>query len=369
MLRRIFALIVKELLALFRDKRSRFVVIGPQLIQLIIFGYAATFDVNRVAYAVYDEENSGTSRDLLARFAGSRVFRSVGRIHSTEELAKVIDREEALLVLHVGRNFSRDILRSPPARMQVIVDGRNSNTAGILLGYVNQVVLDFNASWLAQHGIKPPPAILRPRAWFNPNLESRWFIVPGLTATLTLVVSIMTVGLSVAREREAGTLDQLLVTPMRPWEIVLGKVIPGFLVAMGSVTLIFLAAIFWFRIPFVGNLLALYVGLAFYSLATIGVGLIISSVSRTQQQALLGSFFFLSPAIVLSGFSTPIRNMPEAVQWFTLLNPLRFVLVVVRRTFLEGAGFAEIWPEYIPMALLAFATLLGAWWVFQRRVT
>ncbi len=368
MVRRIFGLIVKELLALFQDKRSRFVVIGPPLIQLIIFGYAATFDVNRVAYAVYDEENSGASRDLLARFEGSRVFRCTGRIHSDKELAKAIDRKQALLVLHVGRNFSRDLFNAPPARLQAIVDGRNSNTAGILLGYVNQIVLDFNAAWLPLHGIKPPPAVLQPRAWFNPNLESRWFIVPGLLATLTLVVSIMTVGLSVAREREAGTLDQLLVTPLRSWEIVLGKVIPGLVVAMGEVTLIFLAAILWFRIPFVGNLLALYVGLAFYSLATIGVGLIISSVSMTQQQALLGSFFFLSPAIVLSGFSTPIRNMPEVVQWLTLLNPLRFALVVVRRVFLEGAGFAEVWPQYIPMALIALATLLAAWWVFQRRV-
>jgi ABC-2 type transport system permease protein len=365
---RIFGLILKELLALFRDKRSRFVVIGPPLIQLIIFGYAATFDVNRIPYASYDEENSGVSRDLLARFEGSRVFRHCGRIHSDDELAKAIDRKEVLLVLHIERNFSRDLFASPPARMQVIVDGRNSNTAGILLGYVGQIVADFNASWLPLHGIKPPPAVLQPRAWFNPNLESRWFIVPGLLGTLTLVVSIMTVGLSVAREREAGTLDQLLVTPMTPSEIVLGKVIPGFLVAMGEVTLILLAAIFWFRIPFVGNLLALYVGLAFYSLATIGVGLIISSVSATQQQALLGSFFFLSPAIVLSGFSTPIRNMPELVQWLTLLNPLRFALVVTRRVFLEGAGFAEVWPQFIPMALIAAGSLLGAWWVFRRRV-
>ncbi|VVM05639.1 Inner membrane transport permease YbhR [Methylacidimicrobium cyclopophantes] len=368
MRQRIFGLIVKELLALFRDKRSRFVVIGPPLIQLIIFGYAATFDVNRVAYAVYDEENSGTSRELLARFEGSRAFRCLGYIHSNGEIAKVIDRKKVLLVIHIGRNFSRNLFASPPARIQVIVDGRNSNTAGILLGYVNQIVEDFNASWLPLHGIKPPAGVLRPRAWYNPNLESRWFIVPGLLATLTLVVSIVTVGLSVAREREIGTLDQLLVTPMRPWEIVLGKVIPGFLVAMGEVTLIFLAAIFWFRIPFVGNLLALYVGLAFFSLAVIGVGLIISSISMTQQQALLGSFFFLSPAIVLSGFSTPLRNMPEVVQWVTLLNPLRFALVVVRRVFLEGAGFAEVWPQYIPMALIASISLLAAWGVFRRRV-
>ncbi|CAB4242893.1 putative transporter subunit: permease component of ABC superfamily [Methylacidimicrobium sp. AP8] len=367
-MRRIFGLIVKELLALFRDKRSRFVVIGPPLIQLIVFGYGATFDVNRIAYVVFDEENSGASRDLLARFEGSRVFRCVGRVHSDEEIVKAIDRKKALLVLHVRRNFSRDLFVSPPARMQAIVDGRNSNTAGILLGYVNQIVLDFNADWLRSHGMRPPPAVLQPRAWFNPNLESRWFIVPGLLGTLTLVVSIMTVGLSVAREREAGTLDQLLVTPMTPLEIVLGKVIPGFLVAMGELTLILLTAILWFRIPFVGNLLALYVGLAFYSLATIGVGLIISSISMTQQQALLGSFFFLSPAIVLSGFSTPIRNMPELVQWLTLLNPLRYALVVTRRVFLEGAGFGEVWPQFLPMVLIAAATLLGAWWVFRRRV-
>jgi ABC-2 type transport system permease protein len=365
---RLIGLIWKEILTLLEDKRSRVVVIVPPIVQLFLFGYGATFDLDRVACAIYDEENSCVSREFLAAFVGSPVFRVVKEIHSEKEMVEVVDRKEAYLVLHVGRRFSRELFFFRPARVQVILDGRNSNSAAILQGYVNQIVSGFNTRWIREHGLPPLPAVVHARARFNPNLESRWFIVPGLVATLTLVISLVTTGLSVAREREAGTMDQLLVSPLRPIEIVLGKLVPGFLIAMGEAFMIFLVAIFWFHVRFCGSLTALFLGLSCFILAILGIGLTISSLAATQQQALLGIFFFLSPAVVLSGFSTPIRNMPDPIQWLTLINPLRYALVVVRRVFLEGAGVLDVWPLYVPMMLIGLVSLSGAWWVFRQRL-
>ena len=364
----LFALVVKEFLALLKDKKSRIVLIGPPIIQLLVFGYAATYDLSQVPFALYLEDNGAPARELAAAFKGSPTFREVGRITHHGQIASVIDNKKALLVLHIGPTFTRDLLRGRSADLQVIVDGRNSNTALLVMNYVRTIVGEFNRKWSQLRGNPGPPTRLEMRAWFNPNLVSRWFIVPGIVGLLTLVVTMLVTALSVAREREQGTFDQLLVTPLRPVEILLGKAIPGFIIGIVEASVIILVAVFWFEIPLLGNLFTLYTGLVLFLFSAIGVGLMISSLAVTQQQGLLGAFLFLVPAILLSGFATPIANMPPLVQNLTLLNPLRYFMVILRSVFLEGTPFSLLLGQFWPMAVIALVTLTGASWLFRHRM-
>jgi len=368
MWRRILALTKKEFLTLLQDKRSRFVIIAPPLLQVLVFGYAATFDLNHVPFAVYNEDGGQASRELVARFEGSPNFRLVQELRRENEIAPMIDSRDALLLLHIGPKFGRNLSLGEPAPLQVIVDGRDSNTAQIVLGYVRTIVSDFNQRWAETHNLQTPPAQLLTRAWFNPNLESRWFIIPGIVGLLTLVVTMLVTALSVAREREQGTFDQLLVTPMRPGEILLGKALPGFVIGLGEASVIIAIAVFWFDIPLRGHLLTLYTGLLLFLLSAIGVGLMISSLAVTQQQGLLGAFLFLVPAVILSGFATPIANMPAAVQTLTLLDPLRYFMVVLRGVFLEGTPFHLLIDQFWPMAVIGLCTLAFAGWLFRHRM-
>ena len=368
MLRRIVALMIKEIIAIVVDPKSRMVLIGPPIIQLMVFGYAATFDLEHVTYAVYNEDRGRASRDLLARLEGSRNFLLAARVTSDREVRPLIDDRKVMAVIHIGPRFSKDLLRGESASLQVVVDGRNSNTAMIVLNYVRSIVMDFNRDWSRARGEAPAPADLRIRFWFNPNLDSRWFIIPGLVALLTLVVSLLLTALSVAREREAGTFDQMLATPLRPAEILIGKALPGFVIGMAEASFIVIMAVLWFDVPFRGALLPLYLGLFTFLLSAVGAGLMISSMSVTQQQALLGTFLFLVPSIILSGFATPIANMPPAVQYLTYLNPLRYFLIIVRSVFLEAAPIDLLWNLYWPMAVIGVATLVIAGWLFRRRM-
>ena len=368
MWRRILALTLKEFLALLKDKKSRLVVVVPPLLQLLVFGYAATFDLKNVPYAVYNEDTGAASRDLIAGFKGSPNFSEVASLSREGQIAPLINKKEALLVIHIGPQFSKDLLLGRTARVQVIVDGRNSNTAMLAMNYLGTVINRFNMSWNALSGKPNPPAYVVTRAWFNPNLESRWFIVPGIVGLLTLVVTMMVTALSVAREREQGTFDQLLVTPLRPVEIIIGKALPGFFIGMTEATVIILAAVFWFHVPFLGSVTTLYTGVFLFLLSAIGIGLMISSLSITQQQGLLGAFLFLVPAIILSGFTTPIANMPLFIQKLTLLNPMRYFMVILRGVFLEGMTFNLLIDQFWPMAVIGITTLTAAGWLFRHRL-
>ncbi len=365
---RILALIIKEFLALFRDKKSRMAVIVPPILQLLIFGYAATFDLENAGLAILNEDPGATSRELIGRFQGSVGFKLVGYLQSEAEIAPLIDRKGALLVLHIDKRCSADLARHESCAVQAIIDGRNSNTAMLALNYVRSIVTDFNQEKAVQVNGAQLPARLNIRAWFNPNLESRWFIVPGIIALLAMIVTLIVTSLSVAREREAGTFDQLLVTPLRPWEVLIGKAIPGLIVGLGEVTVIIVVTVFWFKVPLVGQLTTLYPALIVYELAIIGIGLMISSFSTTLQQALLGAFLFIVPAVVLSGFATPIANMPHFMQTLTYLNPMRYFLTIVRRVFLEGAGLEYFWNELWIMSIMAAVTLSLATWLFRHRM-
>ena len=368
MFQRILALVRKEFLALLKDPKSRAVLIVPPLVQLLVFGYAATFDLKEVPYVVYNEDRGVASRDLLARFEGATSFRRLAEIRSETEIAPLIDTRQALVAIHIGPRFSADLLAGRPAPLQVIIDGRNSNTAMIALNYVRSIADRFNDDWIAARGLVGPPARLETRAWFNPNLESRWYFIPGIIGMLTLVVTMLVTALTVAREREQGTFDQLLVTPLRPGEILVGKTVPGLIVGIVQATVILLVATLWFRVPFLGSLAAFYAGLFLFLLSGVGAGLLISSLAATQQQGLLGAFLFMVPAVILSGFATPIANMPRAVQILTYIDPLRYFLIILRKVFLEGAGFAILADQFWPMALIGTAALLLASWLFRHRM-
>ncbi len=368
MIQRIWHLVIKEFLALLKDKRSRFVVIVPPLVQLMVFGYAATFDLNDIPYAVYNEDRGELSQQVLAKLRGSTLFTEITEIKHDRDIAPLIDHRKVLFVIHFGPRFSEHQARGNTAPVQIIIDGRNSNTALITLGYLRTILANFNLRWLQRQGQASPPAFLETRAWFNESLQSRWFIVPGIVALLTLVVTMVTTALTVAREREQGTFDQLLVTPITPFEILMGKSIPPFIIGLFEGSLIVAVAIFWFEVPFRGQWWILYAGMSLYLLAAIGVGLMISSLSVTQQQGLLGAFLFIVPAVILSGFATPIENMPKFVQAMTYLDPMRYFLVIVRSTFLADSPFTMLWPQFWPMVLIGLFNLALAAWLFRHRL-
>jgi ABC-2 type transport system permease protein len=368
MFSRILALVVKEFITLLKEKRSRAVLIVPPLIQLLVFGYAATYDLKHVPYAVYNEDAGPGGRRLVAMLRGSPVFAESATVASIDEVAPLVDAREVLLVVHIDARFTRNLLTSEPARVQLIVDGRNSNTALIAVGYVRNLIARFNREWADERGLPAPPAVLETRAWFNPNLESRWFFLPGIIGILTLLITMVITAMSVAREREQGTFDQLLVTPMTPVEVLAGKALPGFIIGFLEATLITLIAVLWFDIPLRGSVATLYGGLALFLLSAVGVGLMISAIAVTQQQGLLGAFLFMVPAVILSGFATPIANMPTAIQLITYVDPLRYFLIILRELFLEGAPAAALLHQLWPMALIGVASMALAGWLFRHRM-
>jgi ABC-2 type transport system permease protein len=368
MIARMIALVIKEFLAIWRDPRSRAVLFGPPLIQLFLFAYAATYDVQNARLAVLNEDRSLESRELVARFTASRGFEPVKRLTHVRQIAPVIDRQDAMAVLHIGPTFAADLKSGNTARVQMIVDGRRSNSALVLLGYAGEIVTGYASDLAAENDRPGPPAELVTRAWFNPQLESRWFIVPGLVGTLTLVVTTVVAGLSVARERELGTFDQLLVTPLRPLEILAGKTVPALAIGVIEGAFIVLAAIWWFEVPLRGSHLLLALSLVVFLLSATGVGLMISAFARTQQQAIVGSFLFLMPAVILSGFATPVENMPDFVQALTYANPLRYMLVILRGLFLQDLPGDLVVQQLWPMAIIAVVTGAVAVWLFRHRL-
>ncbi len=368
-LRRIHTLIWKELLAILKDPKSRFIVIGPLIFQTLLFGYAATYDLDNVYYAVYDQDRSNASRQFIARIDGSGTFRRIANLHDQSQIRALIDSRRVLLVIQIGQDFERRLLSGQPADVQIIADGRNSNTAGTALNYIGTLVDSFNAEWNRSHGNPPPPIRPTGRAWYNPNFETRWFMVPGLIGMLTLVQMVILTAMSVAREREQGTFDQLLVSPFRPTEIMLGKSIPSILIGMVQGTLVLCIALFWFRIPFQGSFITLYSGILLFLIAAVGMGLMISSVVSTMQQAMLGGFLLIMPFALLSGLSTPISNMPRDIQYITYINPLRFAVSMVHRVFLEGAPLKVIASDLLPLAVIATVSLSTAVLMFRRRLS
>ncbi|SDF91936.1 ABC-2 type transport system permease protein [Limimonas halophila] len=370
---RVWALIVKEFLAVWRDPKSRFVLVAPPLIQLALFAHAATFEVENAALAILNEDRSAESRELAARFTASDGFRAVETLTHVRQIRPTIDRKDAVAVLHIPPDFAGELKRAAAtgrdgADVQLIVDGRRSNTALVLLNYAQTIVADYAGEVAAERGAPGPPATLVSRAWFNPNLDSQWFIVPGLVGTLTLVVVTVVASLSVARERELGTFEQLMVTPLRPHEILIGKTVPALLIGLAEGAFIAAVAVVWFQVPLRGSVVLLVLSLLVFLLSSIGVGLMISAYARTQQQAIVGSFLFLMPAVILSGFATPIENMPGFVQVLTYADPLRYALVILRGLFLRDLPPDLVLQQLWPMALIGAVTASVATYLFRKRL-
>ena len=368
-IRRIAALIRKELLATVSDGPTRIILVMPAIMQTLIFGYAATFDLSRVPYAVLDASRSEASAALLARIDSTGLFERTANLDAVPQIAPLVDEGKVLMVLHIPQRLEAGLAAGEAVPLQLILDARNSTTAGTAAAYLGTIVAAFNAEQRARSGLGPASALrIETRAWFNPQLQTRWNFVPALIAALSMLQTLMLTALSVAREREQGTFDQLLVTPLSPAEIMVGKALPPVLIGLLQATLVLLVALWWFQIPMAGTLGTLYTGLLSFMLAGVGLGLAISALAATMQQAMFSAFVLLMPMMLLSGLATPVANMPGWLQLATWVNPLRFGIDYVRRAYLEGVGLVTLWPDLVPMLAMAAVTLPLAAWLFRNRL-
>jgi ABC-2 type transport system permease protein len=363
MIERIFAIIRKELSQLFRNRRSRLFLFVPPMFQLIIFGYAVNLDVDNLRMGWMDMDQTPQSHDLLASFQGSGRFLLTALPESEKDIQNVLDRGEAQVIVRVLPGFGRDILLGRPTSAQILVDGTNSNTASLASAYTSQVVGAYSASvatpqlqsrMMARAGMGTMSMRVgritdSARVWFNPDLRSRNYFVPGVICNLIMVVTVMLTAMAIVREKELGTMEQLMVTPIRPMELMIGKMVPAALVGMLDLFLMTTAALLIFSIPFRGNPFVLVLSAALFLLTSLGMGLFISTIASTQQQAIMSSSLIAIPTFMLSGFAYPIRNMPIAVQYFTYLNPLRYLIEIVRGIFLKGTGISVLWPQMLTL--------------------
>lgn len=368
MLCQILAIVLKEFLVLLKAPRGVAAIIVPPIFQLFIFGYAATFDVTRVPIAIMNEDQGPQGRELAARFTGSPLFDIVALLSQVSEIGLLIDRGDVLMVLHIGQHFSADLAGGSAADVQVIIDGRPLNTALVAQRNAAAVIAQFNQDYIVAAGLPRPTALTVTRAWFNPNLLSHWYVIPGLVAKVLLITTLTTAALSVTRERELGTFERLLATPLTPLQILIGKTVPALAIGFVQGVALSTLAILWFDVPFRGAFLLLAGALAAMLASAIGIGLMISTIARTQPQAIVGTFLFMVPAIMLSGFATPIASMPGWIQVITLVNPIRYFIVITRSLFLRGSGWDFIWPQLWPMMLIGIATLSVSYWLLRRRL-
>ncbi|MFV2002336.1 MAG: ABC transporter permease [Paracoccaceae bacterium] len=364
---RIKTLIIKELLASVRDAKTRWLVLYSPPFLLLIYAFAITQEVKNVSMAVYNQDIGLQSRELISRFEGVPTFRKIFYFNSFEETRAAINAKNVIMALRIGPDFSRRIAAGKPAEVQLILDGRRSNTAQILQGYTARIIGGFNIS-LARRGRSPPPTVVISRAWFNPNFEPLWFAVPTLFAVLVAMIGFMVSALTIARERELGTFEQLLVSPLRPAEIMIGKSVPALLIALASATAMLVLGVVVLQVPFEGSILLLYLAMIVYLAAIVGIGLFISSLASTQQQAIIGLFIYLMPAVLLSGYASPVENIPDWLQWLAETNPITHFIIICNGVFLKEIPGPVIAAHIWPMALIAVVTLSSAAWLFRKRL-
>jgi ABC-2 type transport system permease protein len=365
---RLLSLVIKEFLAVLRDPKSRVILIVPPLVQLVVFSFAATLDVRNADVMILNRDSGAWSQELIHQIDGSPMFSRILYAQTPAAVRRAIDQQDVVAAVEIGATFSRDIEAGRPASAQVILDGRRSNTAQIVFGYLNQIVANISATTPRGRKTESAAVGVVARNWFNPNLLSQWVMVPSLVAVIALLTGIIVTALSIAREREMGTFDQLMVSPLRTHEILIGKLVPPIIIGLLQITLFIVVARFVFGVPFTGSLVALYLSAVVYLAAVVGLGLFISAMSMTQQQAILGAFLLMVPVILLSGFATPIDNMPVWLRPVTLLDPLRYFLVVAKGSFLRNLPLTEVVANTVPLAAIAVVTLSGAAWLFRRRL-
>jgi len=362
---RVLTIVRKELLVLIGNRQSRIMLVVPPLMQLVLFAWAATMEVRNVDFAVYNLDNGRWSRELAQRVGGSSYFRTPLRLERPEEIQEMLDSQRVLLVLSFASDFSTALERGEGAILQIVLDGRKSNSAQIANSYVQQIVRGFNAERASFSSAAVPEVDLR--FWFNPNMEFQWFFLPNLIGLLSFALGIIVTALTVAREREMGTFDQLLVSPATPGEIAIAKLMPGCLIGLAHGTVFVLLSHFCFGVPVSGSLFLLYGSMVIFSLAVCGLGLMISSMCATQQQAFLGAFTGVVPCTLLSGFLTPIDNMPALLQYLSQINPLRHFLVIIQGVFLKDISPAAAAVHCLKLGVIALVSVSVAVWFFRRR--
>jgi len=375
MFNRVWYLFVKELIQVLRDKRLRVTLIIPPLIQLIVFGYAANLDVKDIRTALRDLDQSAESREIIGRFTSSKYFAVVSFPRTPQEVEGLIERGDVALTIEIPSGFSRKLKKGDTASLQILVDGSESNTAMIALGYINRILSNYSTMVLVKRlnragmvGFEEAGVEVEHRTWFNPNFESRLFFIPGVIANIAFLIPIILTAMAVVREKEIGTLEQIMVTPLRSWELVVGKTLPFALLGLLDVVMIALIGVFWFEVPLRGNPLILLLGNVLFLMSSVGIGLLISTMSSTQQQAQISTFFFAMPAFILSGFVFPLENLPTWIQYLTYANPLRYFLVIIRGVFLKGNGLDILWPEMLALAVLGGLMILMSSLRFQKRL-
>ncbi|MFJ5416368.1 ABC transporter permease [Pectobacterium carotovorum] len=377
MLHRLWTLIIKELQSLLRDPQTRSILVLPVILQVSLFPFAATLDVTNATIAIYSEDNGPHAIELTQRFAKAKSFSHVLMLHHSQDIAPMLDNQRALLILRFPPQFSRDIASGNSTSLQLILDGRRSNSAQIAANDVQHIVRDYQLELLAarpaqnattQNHSNPNNSELVVRHWYNPNLDYKWFVVPSLIAMITTIGVLIVTALSVAREREQGTLEQLLVSPLSTSQIFIGKAIPALIVATFQATIVLLAGILIYHIPFAGSLLLFYTTMLIYGLSLVGFGLLISSLCSTQQQAFIGVFVFLMPAILLSGYVSPVENMPIWLQHITWVNPIRHFTDITKQIYLKDADFSIIWGSLWPLFIITLTTGSAAYAIFRRNI-
>jgi ABC-2 type transport system permease protein len=373
--RRIRRIIIKEFLQLRRDRRVLGIVLAAPVFQLFVFAYAVTTDVRHIATAIYDEDRTAVSRDFISRFAASGYFEIGAYLDRPQQADRLLDTGRAQIVIHLPRGFAEDLARGRTAPVQVLLDGSDSMTAGIIAGYVGGVVRAYSGDVLVQRLdrlrgrlTRVPSLDPRVRVWYNPELKSVNYMVPGVLCLILLLVTMILTSMAIVKEREIGTLEMLVVTPIRPRELMIGKTVPFVLIGFVDMLLVLAVSVFWFRVAVEGSVLLLFACAALFILTSLGVGLFISTVSRTQQQAMMTGFFFMFPSIILSGFMFPIANMPPAIQWLTYGIPLRYFLEIVRGVFLKGNGVALLWPQMLALTVLGLVILSLSALRFRKRL-
>src|ERR1051326_1477908 len=368
---RIAVILRKELIQALREPRMRVLLFIPPMVQLIVFGFAVNLDVDHARIAWMDMDRTPLSRDLRERFEASGRFDVVALPANEEEVQQVLDRGLPQAVIRVLPRFERDIRRNHPTEVQVLVDGTNSNTASLVSSYAGEVIAEFSSNILAEQqnvrllarspagpmNAAVPQVIPRSRVWFNPDLYSRNYFVPGVVANIIMMVTLMLTAMAIVREKEIGTMEQLMVTPVRPLELMLGKTLPFAVVGLVDMVLVVTVALLIFHVPFRGSAVLLFVCASIYLMTSLGAGLLLSTISQTQQQAMMANFFFTMPAFMLSGFAFPIANMPLALQWLTYLNPLRYFMEIVRGLFLKGSGVDILWPQMLCLTVYGIAMM------------
>ncbi|MGA2515421.1 MAG: ABC transporter permease [Thermodesulfobacteriota bacterium] len=368
-------LFVKELIQTLRDKRMRVTLIVPPIFQLIVFGYAANLDVKHIRTAIRDLDQSVDSRDLIGRFGSSKYFDMVSFPKTPREVKDLINQGQVTVSIEIPTDFSKKLKKGDTATVQIVLDGSESNTALIALGYANQILSDFSTQMLVKRlnragmiGFEEAGVELQHRTWFNPNFESRLFYIPGVIASIAFLIPIILTAQAIVREREIGTLEQIMVTPIRSWELMIGKTLPFALFGLLDVMMIALIGVFWFEVPLRGNPFVLLLGAVLFLMSSVAIGLFISTICSTQQQAQISTFFFTMPAFTLSGFAFPIENMPEWIQTLTYANPLRYFLVIIRGVFLKANGLDILWPQMLALGILGTLMILLSSLRFQKRL-